>query len=248
MSVEATAKSESTGTVANAEQVHAEKRVPGAVSRIFMGLLKWLWFIVVIGFFLGIALAIGSFSRFTYTAALLETAPLEVQADGLVVLTGGEERIKTAITLLEQNEGIRLLITGVDMKTTLNDIAKVNGVSADELPCCVDIDHTALDTMGNASAAAEWASENDYQSLVVVTSNIHMARSLLEFRRAMPDVVLVAHPVQVYDLISLNWLQTPEVWRSLFTEYGKFALAHLRSIVSDGMIRWASRTAKSFTA
>src|SRR5262249_31390039 len=46
-------------------------------------------------------------------------------ADGIVTLTGGGERIVAAMTLLRDNKGARLLISGVHPDTTRDDLKKL---------------------------------------------------------------------------------------------------------------------------
>ena len=44
-----------------------------------------------------------------------------------------------------------------------------------------DIDHAALDTIGNAEESAKWVNSHGYGRVIVVTNNYHMPRSLVEF-------------------------------------------------------------------
>jgi ABC-type lipoprotein export system ATPase subunit len=46
----------------------------------------------------------------------------------------------------------------------------------------------------NAREAAAFAARENFTSLRLVTANYHMRRALLEFRRAMPDIEIVAQP------------------------------------------------------
>ncbi len=43
------------------------------------------------------------------------------------------------------------------------------------LACCVDLGHTARDTIGNATETRDWAADHHYVSLIVVTSAYHIA-------------------------------------------------------------------------
>ena len=61
--------------------------------------------------------------------------------------------------------------------------------------CCVDLDYRAQNTVGNARETSRWVRHNDYETLIVVTSDYHMPRSLVEFHSRMPDLDLVPHPV-----------------------------------------------------
>jgi len=52
--------------------------------------------------------------------------------------------------------------------------------------CCVDLDYTAVNTIGNAVETRRWALNHGFHSLVVVTSNYHMPRAMLELSHQLP--------------------------------------------------------------
>ena len=129
---------------------------------------------------------------------LMLPAPLTalpgVKADGIVALTGEITRLGPAVALLEQGNGERLLITGVNRATRKSELRLLlDGKS--QFDCCVDLGFDAVDTHGNAAEAAAWARLHGYKSLIVVTADYHMPRSLLEFSTQMPDVRLVPYAV-----------------------------------------------------
>ncbi|MCE3519379.1 hypothetical protein LXJ58_32015, partial [Escherichia coli] len=72
-------------------------------------------------------------------------------ADGIVVLTGGYSRIEGALDLLKNKRGKRLFISGVHPSTKRGELQRVTRGDATLFECCVDIDRSALDTIGNAS-------------------------------------------------------------------------------------------------
>ncbi|MCS0495232.1 YdcF family protein [Ancylobacter mangrovi] len=143
-------------------------------------------------------------------------------ADGIVVLTGGAERIPDATILLAQHRGQRLLITGVHPSTTLTEIGRAAQVPDDVLKCCVELGRSALNTRGNAIETAQWARERGFHSLLVVTSSWHMPRALVELRRAMPDIELVPFPVVAREDEEKGLRSTLASARLLFGEYVKF--------------------------
>jgi uncharacterized SAM-binding protein YcdF (DUF218 family) len=144
------------------------------------------------------------------------------QADGIVVLTGGPQRINEALELLRNHQGKRLLITGVHPHTSERRLSQLSGEET-LFSCCVDIDRAAADTRGNAAEASRWAEQNRFDKLIVVTSDYHMARALLEFSRRMPNRTLTPWPVS-----ALPDLPIPPalVWaRMWLAEYVKFLFA-----------------------
>ncbi len=143
-------------------------------------------------------------------------------ADGIVALTGGDVRLMAAETLFDEGKvGKRLLISGVHPGTSKSEIKKlVNG--GPRFDCCTDLGFTATNTRGNALEAADWAREHHFHSLVVVTANYHMPRSLIEFADVMPNVKLMPYPVQQADVDPAAWWSNGHVFRMLQSEYIKY--------------------------
>lgn len=148
--------------------------------------------------------------------------PPLTQGEGIVVPTGGAERVATGFDLLAAG-GKRLLITGVHPDTTLTALEGLVKRKVD--PCCVDLDYTAPNTRGNAEFAAGWVKKYGFTRVRLVTSWYHMPRSLELFRRAMPDVTIVSHPVSSSDLPSTGWWKNPIAWRVIVGEYVKLLWA-----------------------
>jgi uncharacterized SAM-binding protein YcdF (DUF218 family) len=149
-------------------------------------------------------------------------------ADGIVALTGGAERIPDAIELLSKGYGRRLLITGVNEKTTREEIARQRPDLRDVFGCCVDLDYEALNTIGNAEQTRRWADQHNFRSLVIVTSTYHMPRTLAELEHVMPGVRLVAHAVVPEHFDVDSWWHEPSTARLLATEYVKYVVAVAR--------------------
>jgi uncharacterized SAM-binding protein YcdF (DUF218 family) len=141
----------------------------------------------------GVALVVG-FAAFVWLLPGEEVA-LDHSADGIVVLTGGTSRVTDALELITTGHGKRLLITGVNPGTTTGEIAR-QVVDYDRvLACCVDLDYSALNTLGNAVEARRWTLQHGFRSLIIVTSSYHMPRALAEFAHQLPDVALIPYPV-----------------------------------------------------
>jgi uncharacterized SAM-binding protein YcdF (DUF218 family) len=161
-------------------------------------------------------------------------APAEpAGADAIIVLTGGQYRIDTAVELLRSGKGKRLLISGVNPMADADDLQRATGADDTLFKCCVDIDHAALDTVGNAAESAKWVTTNAYASAILVTNNYHMPRSLLEMRRVNASLKIVPYPVVNTPLGDGEWMRKPEALRVLFTEYTKYLAALVRSLVEN---------------
>ncbi|MBN8919953.1 MAG: YdcF family protein [Rhizobiales bacterium] len=149
-------------------------------------------------------------------------------ADGIVVLTGGASRITDAVDLLADGHGKRLLITGVHQTTTTTELARVMPQHQHLLKCCVDLDHSAINTLGNAAETRRWVQAQGFRSLIVVTSAYHMPRSMAELSRRLPMVRLIAFPVVTEKLRTEPWWTSVPIAKLLISEYLKYMLAQVR--------------------
>ena len=55
--------------------------------------------------------------------------------------------------------------------------------------------YAATSTMGNAIETADWIKKSGFNSIILVTANYHMPRSLMLFRHIMPEIRIIPHPV-----------------------------------------------------
>lgn len=167
----------------------------------------------------------------------LETPADPSPADAIIVLTGGSARVETGVELLKAGKGQRLLISGVNPMARVEDLRRATGGDRELFACCVDIDHAALDTIGNAEESARWVTEHAFASVILVTNNYHMPRSLMEMRRYLGELNLQPYPVVTGRLNGAEWLRQPTALRVLFTEYLKLIGSFARGFVSAGAIR-----------
>jgi uncharacterized SAM-binding protein YcdF (DUF218 family) len=149
-------------------------------------------------------------------------------ADGIVVLTGGSSRVSDAMELLAAGYGKRLLISGVHPMNDVHDISRMLPDNHKLLTCCVDLDRSAINTRSNAAETRRWARERGFKSLIVVTSNYHMPRAIVELSHAMPDVTLVPFAVVGDRWRDEPWWTSGATLRLLLSEYAKYVAAEVR--------------------
>lgn len=185
----------------------------GSLAVVLLGL-------VALGGFLA-----GGFLRFTQEVNLHSRPAAFLAADGIVVLTGGAQRIDQAIELLKEGRGRRLLISGVNPDTSVDTLARLTDTERRWFDCCVDVDYAALNTVGNAEMAGRWASANGFQDLILVTSDYHMPRSLIEFDRVGNIRSVTPYAVRRGDFWQDEQTPTAPGLRVLATEYVKLVAA-----------------------
>ena len=159
-------------------------------------------------------------------------APDPPQADGVVALTGASSmRIAAAVRLLELGKAKRLLISGVNRDVRPAELRDVSRGAGRAYDCCVDLGFAARDTQGNARETADWARNHGFKSLIVVTSDYHIPRSMLELGAAMPGVELHPYPVATDTLDARNWWRRGGEARRLVYEYSKYLVILMREAV-----------------
>lgn len=152
-------------------------------------------------------------------------APLS-HADGIVALTGGADRVETALRLLLAGQAGRLLISGAGAGAELGEFAHLAGVDPGPLAGRVTLGRHATSTHGNAIETAAWVRDNGIRSLIVVTAGYHMPRALTELSRTLTGVTLLPAPVLPPALRGPG-LRDPATLRLMAEEYTKWLAAQL---------------------
>lgn len=154
------------------------------------------------------------------------------QADGIVVLTGAsDERIAAGLSLLEQGKGKRMLVSGVNEQVRREELRQAQNAPRRLYECCVDLGYDAQDTPGNAREIHEWAKAKGFTRLIVVTSDYHMPRSLLELRAEGPELELFPYPVVTRLLDNRKWWQDQRTTRLVVSEYSKYLVVLARDVI-----------------
>ena len=143
-----------------------------------------------------ILLAMADFHRWIEQVSELTPAAAP-KGDAIVALTGGSgHRISAALKILESGAGKRLLVSGVHESVDVEALIHAAGGTITLYDCCIDFGRSARSTQGNAIETAEWVEEHAYQSIIVVTSDYHMPRSLLWFDDVLEGVDVIPYPVE----------------------------------------------------
>jgi uncharacterized SAM-binding protein YcdF (DUF218 family) len=192
----------------------------------------WLWRRVLLLLVLAACLAYG-----VGIVGFAASIPKEVEdpdstTDAIVVLTGGSLRLTAGFHLFTEHRAPLLFVSGVNREVELASLPALVGADKDALACCVTLGHAAGDTIGNAEETASWAGEHAIRSIRLVTAAYHMPRSLLEFRRLMPGVAILPHPVFPAGFDRDRWWSSGSL-SLVAAEYTKYLGAKLRHAIAD---------------
>jgi uncharacterized SAM-binding protein YcdF (DUF218 family) len=193
---------------------------------------RWLRPTIVAALAIAFVAAAVGFVGFLSQLRGAETKPSRT-ADGIVVLTGGSSRVSDAMELLADGYGKRLLISGVHPTSAASDISRSLTDNQSLMSCCVDLDHSAVNTRSNAAETRRWARERGFKSLIVVTSNYHMPRAIVELSHAMPDITLIPFAVVGDKWRDEPWWTNGATLRLLLSEYVKYVAAEVRVRLAD---------------
>jgi uncharacterized SAM-binding protein YcdF (DUF218 family) len=169
----------------------------------------------------------GGLAWFVYSSLSIAADP-QMRTDAIVVLTGGRLRLEAGLDLLGAGRAQKLFVSGVNPHVDRFELMRVAGHAGGDLSRIV-IGHDADNTLGNARETAGWMHSEGFRSLRLVTSWYHIERSLLEFRRAMPDTMILAEPVFAWHAeTGEHWL---DVAALTVSEYDKFLATLVRPAV-----------------
>ena len=161
-----------------------------------------------------------------------------VSTEAIVVLTGGSLRISYGFELLEKGKADHLFISGIAKDLTLKDILKEHGASPAVRRMAtkdkrVTLGFQADSTRGNAIETADWVNKENIRSIRLVTANYHLPRSMMELRRAMPEVIIIPDPV-FPDRFQMGgqWWRDRVTRTLVLSEFHKYLAAWLFGIVA----------------
>jgi uncharacterized SAM-binding protein YcdF (DUF218 family) len=189
----------------------------------------WIGFAFRVAAAVFVAVALG-FPVFVWSLPRASSDP--GQADAIVALTGGEGRLQAGIELLDLGKAQRLLISGVHVDTSREQLFAAVGQLTPRSACCIDLGRGAEDTIGNAEETAAWVKTHGYRSLIVVTATYHLPRSMMELRTMLPDTQLIPYPV-FPDRVRLDeWWSDPETTGVIAGEYLKYVGSSARLAIT----------------
>lgn len=145
----------------------------------------------------------------------------------LIVLTGGNHRIKKTLEVFFKikNPNKKLFISGVGPgfnNKILKNLTRDYNDNEKVISCCIKFEGKSKNTFSNAEESLKWVKSENINSFMLLTSNYHMPRAMLEFKNVSENFTITP-----YILIDES-----NTWYSsiinLISEYFKLKIALVR--------------------
>jgi uncharacterized SAM-binding protein YcdF (DUF218 family) len=162
-----------------------------------------------------------------------ENIPADTHADAIVVLTGGGGRLEYGLQLLSEGKANKLFISGVHENITAQSLLRhaPDAIREKLEPTAartIILGHRAENTIGNAEETARWLKSEGGKTILLVTANYHMPRSVEEFEETTHGITIIPAPVVGDDFVLANWWARAESRNLLLSEYHKYIASKLR--------------------
>ena len=158
-----------------------------------------------------------------------------IESPNIVILTGGANRIKDGLKIIEDFKNskkinYKILVSGTGIGFTKSSLKKKLGPNFNSqlIQCCIDLDSVSKNTFTNASETFKWTNKNDIKEFILITSNYHMPRAILEFKNVMPNLKIYTYAITPKKHDIENWLSSYQTFSLVFTEYCKYIVASFR--------------------
>ena len=157
-----------------------------------------------------------------------------MHVDAIVAISGGNttDRAQQAADLYEEGWGDEIVFSGAALDPVspsnaevMREFAKQAGIPEE----VINIEEEAQNTAQNAAKSEEIINEQQFESIILVTSPYHQRRAYLEFRDKLgPDVEIINYPVED-DNWPTTWWFKPTGWYTTVTETFKVGVTILKN-------------------
>lgn len=139
------------------------------------------------------------------------------KADAIVVVSGGDTNARTdeGIKLFDNGWANSIIFSGAAQdKTGPSNAAAMRkrAISAGVPPAAIYIEEQSATTEENALNTHQILVNNNFNTVILVTSGYHQRRSELEFKKENANITLLNHPLLSDKDWSMWWWTTPRGW------------------------------------
>ena len=153
----------------------------------------------------------------------------------IVILTGGTNRIKDGLKIIDnfkkpQKINFKILLSGTGIGFTKRSLKTKLGPNFNNqlIQCCIELDYISKNTFTNARETFKWIDKNKIKEFILITSNYHMPRAILEFKDVMPNLKIHTYAIIPKRHDIKNWFSSYQTFNLVFFEYCKYIIANLR--------------------
>jgi uncharacterized SAM-binding protein YcdF (DUF218 family) len=202
-------------------------------------MMRWLF--IVPGALVAVIIAISFYLQpndFIGCAEKPETASTQcVAADAIVVVSGGDTNARTdeGIALFNNGWANEIVFSGAAQDKTgpsnaaaMRDRAILAGIPA----MAIFVEESSETTAENAQNTQTIFEQNEYETVILVTSGYHERRATLEFEKESAGITVLNHPVLSDKDWSLWWWATPRGWWLAGGEIAKITAFYVGNIGS----------------
>ena len=141
-----------------------------------------------------------------HLVSLRDPGPPARPADAIFVLTGGEGRIQEGFRAWSGGAARELYILGAGRRVPVSRIVPEGSRISAEALSRIHVEGWSENTLENAFSAKSAVGEGKYSSVILVTSDYHVPRAVLAFRKVLPkDVSLSAIRVRPEAGAGASW-------------------------------------------
>ena len=172
---------------------------------------------------------------YNFKKNILSFTKYNKENSNIVILTGGTNRIKDGLKIVKdfkksKKHNYKILVSGTGTGFTKKSLKNKLGPNFNPhlIQCCIDLDNVSQNTLTNASETLKWTNKNNIKEFILITSNYHMPRALLEFKNVMPNLKIHTYAITPKKHDIENWFGSYQTFGLVFTEYCKHIVANLR--------------------
>jgi len=161
----------------------------------------------------------------------LEVRDELTKADAIVVISGGgEERLALGIQLFQDQWADKLILSGAARDDGPSNAAsmRVAAVRAGIPKQVIMLEEKSQNTYQNALYVEEILQEQNFDSIILVTSAYHQRRAYITFREVLPaQIQIINAPAPVTFWRAGNWFKNEKSRKLALQEIGKIIYSAL---------------------
>lgn len=158
-----------------------------------------------------------TFGLINFKNSIPQEKKLKEVADAVVVLTGDRgKRIEKGYELIDNTKFNKLFISGVS--GSMKVLQKILDFDEQKVECCIEVGYKSKNTLQNAIETNFWASKNNFKSIILITTDLHMQRALFLFHQ-ITDLNIIPYAIE--------YKNTSIPLEKLVIEYAKYIISRI---------------------